>query len=45
MSLNLDVIETPYQAFCRKMPKQGAIIVDEKSDEVYYSENDGRRVK
>ena len=34
MSLNLDVIETPYQAFIRKMP-EGGTIVDEEAGEVY----------
>jgi putative transposase len=36
MSLNLDVIETPHQAFLRKMPKEGRV-VDEKSGEVYHA--------
>jgi putative transposase len=34
MSLNLDAIETPHQAFVRKMPRQGRV-VDEKSGEIY----------
>ncbi len=37
MSLNLDVIETPYQAYLRKMPKDG-IVIDEESGEVYHAE-------
>lgn len=36
MSLNLDVIETPYKAFIRKMPKEGTV-VDERSGEVYHA--------
>ena len=36
MSLNLDVIETPYGAFIRKMPK-GGTIVDERSGEIYHA--------
>ena len=34
MSLNLDVIETPYKAYLRKMPPEG-IVSDEKSGEIY----------
>ena len=34
MSLNLDVIETPHQAFTRKMPG-GGTLVDEEAREVY----------
>ncbi len=34
MSLNLDVIETPYRAYLRKTPPEG-IILDEKSGEIY----------
>ena len=34
MSLNLDVIETPYQAYARKMP-EGGRVVDEEAGEVY----------
>ena len=37
MSLNLKVIETPYQAFIRKMPKEG-IITDEESGEIYHAQ-------
>ena len=37
MSLNLKVIETPYRAFIRKMPKEGTII-DEESEEVYHAQ-------
>jgi putative transposase len=36
MSLNLDVIETPSQAFLRKMPKPGNVM-DAKSGEVYHA--------
>lgn len=38
MSLNLDVIETPYQAFVRKMPEPGTVIKDEESGEVYHAQ-------
>jgi putative transposase len=34
MSLNLEVIETPYKAYLRKMPPEG-IVSDEKSGEIY----------
>lgn len=34
MSLNLEVTETPHQAFIRKMPEEGTVI-DEESKEVY----------
>ena len=37
MSLNLDEIETPYQAYLRKMPKEGTVVVDEQSGEVYHA--------
>lgn len=38
MSLNLDIIETPYQAYQRKMPnKEGVIITDEESGEIYHA--------
>ena len=38
MSLNLDVIETPYQAYQRKMPdKEESIITDEESGEIYHA--------
>jgi len=37
MSLNLRIIETPSQAFIRKMPKEGTII-DEESGEVYHAQ-------
>jgi len=36
MSLNLDVIETPYQAYARKMPEEGTVVTDEESGEVYH---------
>ena len=37
MSLNLDAIETPQQAFIRKMPESG-IVIDEESGEVYHAQ-------
>ncbi|MDG6909270.1 MAG: DDE-type integrase/transposase/recombinase [Nitrososphaerota archaeon] len=37
MSLNLEVIETPHQAFVRKMPEPG-IVIDEESGEVYHAQ-------
>jgi putative transposase len=37
MSLNLDVVETPHQAFVRKMPQEGTVI-DEESGEVYHAQ-------
>ena len=37
MSLNMEVIETPHQAFVRKMPGEGRV-VDEESGEVYHAE-------
>ena len=37
MSLNLDVIETPYQAYVRKMP-EGGTVVDEEAGEVYHAQ-------
>ena len=37
MSLNLKILETPYQAFIRKMPKEGTII-DEESKEIYHAQ-------
>ena len=37
MSLNMEVIETPHQAFIRKMPGEGRV-VDEESGEVYRAE-------
>ena len=36
MSLNLDVIETPSEAFIRKMPKEGTVS-DERSGEIYHA--------
>jgi putative transposase len=36
MSLNLEEIETPYQAYLRKMPKDG-IVIDEESGEIYHA--------
>ena len=38
MSLNLDVIETPYQAYLRKMPGGEGIIEDEESGERYHAQ-------
>ncbi|MDG7007890.1 MAG: transposase family protein [Nitrososphaerota archaeon] len=38
MSLNLDAIETPDQAFIRKMPEEG-VVVDEESGEVYHAQS------
>jgi len=29
MSLNLDILETPNQAFIRKMPEEGTVIDEE----------------
>lgn len=40
MSLNLDIIETPYQAYIRKMPDTDGIITDEESDEVYHAKKE-----
>jgi putative transposase len=34
MSLNLDAIETPYEAYLRKMPEEG-LVTDEEAGEVY----------
>jgi hypothetical protein len=34
MSLNLEVIETPHQAFVRKLPREGTVNTDEESGEV-----------
>ena len=39
MSLNLDVIETPHEAFIRKMPKEGTV-VDERSGEIYHAKKE-----
>lgn len=39
MSLNLDAIETPHQAFIRKMPEEGTVI-DEESGEVYHAQKE-----
>jgi len=36
MSLNLDIFETQYQAYARKMPEVGSVI-DEKSGETYHA--------
>ncbi len=40
MSLNLDIIETPYQAYLRKMPDKEGIITDEESEEIYHAHKD-----
>jgi putative transposase len=40
MSLNLDIIETPYQAYLRKMPDKEGIITDEESGEIYHAHKD-----
>ncbi len=37
MSLNLEEIETPYQAYARKMPENG-IVIDEESGERYHAQ-------
>ena len=37
MSLNLEALETPDQAFIRKRPEEG-IVVDEESGEVYHAQ-------
>lgn len=37
MSLNLDVIETPYQAYARKMP-EGGMVTDEEAGERYHAQ-------
>jgi putative transposase len=36
MSLNLDIIETPYRAYARKMP-EGGTVIGEESGEVYHA--------
>jgi putative transposase len=38
MSLNLDTIETPHQAYLRKMPDREGIIEDEKAGERYHAQ-------
>ncbi len=38
MSLNLDAIETPDQAFIRKMPEDG-VVLDEESGETYHAQS------
>jgi putative transposase len=40
MSLNLDIIETPYQAYLRKMPDREGPITDEESGEIYHAHKD-----
>jgi transposase InsO family protein len=37
MSLNLDIIETPYQAYKRKTPDKEGINTDEESGEIYHA--------
>ncbi len=39
MSLNLDAIETPDQAFIRKRPEEG-MVVDEDSGEIYHAQKE-----
>ena len=39
MSLNLDVMETPYQAYLRKMPETG-VVIDEEAGEVYHAKKE-----
>ena len=36
MSLNLEIIETPYRAYARKMP-EGGTVIDEESGETYHA--------
>lgn len=44
MSLNLGVIETPYQAYVRKMPgEEEGVIEDEESGEVYHARKEQRK--
>ena len=38
VSLNLDIIETPSQAYTRKMPEPGTVVIDEESGEVYHAQ-------
>ena len=38
MSLNLDVIETPYRAYLRKMPTREGIVEDEEAGERYHAQ-------
>jgi putative transposase len=38
MSLNLDVIETPYQAYLRKMPDKEGMLEDEEAGERYHAQ-------
>jgi len=40
MSLNLDVIETPYQAYLRKMPDKEGTLTDEESGETYHAQKE-----
>jgi putative transposase len=40
MSLNLDVIETPHQAYLRKMPDREGIIEDEEAGERYHAQKE-----
>jgi len=37
MSLNLKILETPHQAFIRKMPREGTV-TDEESGEIYHAQ-------
>jgi putative transposase len=38
MSLNLEVIETPYQAYLRKMPDKEGMLEDEEAGERYHAQ-------
>ena len=38
MSLNLEVIETPYQAYLRKMPDKEGVMEDEEAGERYHAQ-------
>jgi len=38
MSLNLEAIETPYQAFLRKMPDKDGALEDEEAGERYHAQ-------
>jgi hypothetical protein len=40
MSLNLDIIETPYHAYLRKIPEKEGLITDEESGETYDAKKD-----
>jgi len=38
MSLNLDIIETPYQAYIRKMPEREGVVEDQEAGERYHAQ-------